>query len=169
MDKTDAYFMNLALDQARAALDAGEFPVGCVIADGPRVLAVGRRQGSAGSMANETDHAEMVALRRLACAGRSLTLYSTLEPCLMCFGAAVLSGVNRIVYAYEDVMGGACDCDLRRLKPLYRGMQTQICAHVRRADALALFQSFFGNPDHCYWSDSMLAQYTLAQPRGPKR
>jgi tRNA(adenine34) deaminase len=164
MEKADVFFMQLALDHAREALVAGEFPVGCVITDGRQALAAGRRRRSSGNMANETDHAEMVALGRLPCAGRSLTLYSTLEPCLMCVGAAVLSGVNRIVYAYEDVMGGACDCDLRRLSPLYRRMRVQICAHVRRPDSLALFKSFFGNPDNCYWSDSMLARYTLAQP-----
>ncbi|MFW5901586.1 MAG: nucleoside deaminase, partial [Thermodesulfobacteriota bacterium] len=101
---TDKDFMEQALAQAGQALEAGEFPVGCVIADGRRVLATGARRGSAGEQPNELDHAEMVALRKLYTAGGferktgPLTLYCTMEPCLMCFGAIVLNRIPRIVY-----------------------------------------------------------------------
>ena len=58
-------FMEEALRQAQTALGQGEFPVGCVIVGGGRILAAGARTGTAGGGCNETDHAEMVALRRL--------------------------------------------------------------------------------------------------------
>lgn len=106
----DLRFMTAALDMARTALAGGEFPVGCVIADGRTVVARGHRTGTTVGPGNELDHAEINALRCLGEAGvdrdrAALTLYCTMEPCLMCFSAIVLSGIGRIVYAYEDVMG----------------------------------------------------------------
>ncbi len=59
------YFMEKALEQAKKALSAGEFPVGCVIAHQDRILVNGARNGTTGDSVNETDHAEMVALRRI--------------------------------------------------------------------------------------------------------
>lgn len=166
---SDARFMEQALKQAELAFSAGEFPVGCVIADETKILAVGSRQGTAGGRANETDHAEMVALRRLVDVGRDetagpLSVFCTMEPCLMCFGAILISGIHRIVYAYEDVMGGGTGCDLSRLPALYRGTPVEIVPYVMRARSLALFKAFFSRPDNPYWKYSVLADYTLAQP-----
>ena len=162
----DEYFMGLALAQAREALDAGEFPVGCVIVAGDRVVAEGRRTHSRGQ-ANELDHAEVVALRELLTRDPTieragLTVYSTMEPCLMCFATLLLNGVQRIVYAYEDMMGGATGLDLATLAPLYRQMRLEVVPHLRRAESLALFRDFFANPANGYWQDSLLAGYTLA-------
>ena len=166
---TDAWFMEQALKQAKNALSAGEFPVGCVIADENNLLAVGSRQGTAGGQANETDHAEMMALRRLFEVGRDekcgpLSVYCTMEPCLMCFGAILISGIHRIVYAYEDVMGGGTRCDLSRLPTLYSGTPVSIVPHVMREQSLALFKAFFSHSDNHYWKHSELANCTLSQP-----
>ena len=117
--------MKKALDLARQALDSGEFPVGCIVVHENEIVSTGSRIGTTGGAPNEIDHAEMVALRNLA--NRSIdadpgrmTLYCTLEPCLMCFGAILLSNIGKIVYAYEDVMGGGTGCDLNALNPLYK-------------------------------------------------
>lgn len=162
----DEYFMDLALAQARAALAAGEFPVGCVIVATGRVVGEGRRSHSQGE-ANELDHAEVAALRELltrepAIERSGLTVYSTMEPCLMCFATLLLNGVRRIVYAYEDVMGGAAGLDLATLAPLYREMRLEVVPHLRRGESLALFREFFANPANGYWQGSLLAEYTLA-------
>jgi len=106
------HFMQKALDQARDALKAGEFPVGCVMVYKNRILASAARSGTAGDTANEIDHAEMVALRRFVdlkekIDARKVALFCTMEPCLMCLGAIILNGIGEVVYAYEDVMGGA--------------------------------------------------------------
>jgi tRNA(adenine34) deaminase len=167
---SDEQFMYQALAQAQMALGKGEFPVGCIIVAGQAVVASGARSGTAGAVANETDHAEMVALRQLS-ESRShmppdaseLTLFSTLEPCLMCFGAILLSGITRIVYAYEDVMGGGTSCDLTRLPPLYRDRVPQIVPHILRSESLKLLKSFFADPRNPYWRGSLLADYTLDQ------
>jgi tRNA(adenine34) deaminase len=167
----DKTFMTMALDLARAALAAGDFPVGCVLADDSRVIARGRRTGTTAGMANEIDHAELNALRRLyddapALDRSLLTVYCTMEPCLMCFSAIVLSGIRRIVYAYEDVMGGGTGGDRTGLPPLFRDARVTVLPGVLRADSLALFQQFFADTGNPYWADSMLSRYTLAQPVG---
>ena len=167
----DHHLMGLALEQARKALEAGEFPVGCVVADRRRVLASARRQGSRGSAPSELDHAEIIALRRLEAipgngARGRLTLATTLEPCLMCFGAILLAGIGRIVYAYEDAMGGGTGCSLASVAPLYTQRPVEIRAGLRRDEALDFFRTFFANPDNGYWRDSLLARYTLAQGSG---
>ena len=164
----DAHFMEKALEEAKAALGAGEFPVGCVIADGTRVIASGGRVGSRGDFPNELDHAEIIALRRLQAVGYTgnrehLTLYATMEPCLMCFGAIILNHISRLVYAYEDVMGGGTECRLADLPPLYADASMTVIPDVMRAESLDLFRAFFSDAGQIYWQDSLLAQYTLEQ------
>lgn len=166
---TDEDFMREALRLAKTALEKGEFPVGCVLVWEGGIVAAGARTGSAGAFPNETDHAEMTALRRLdpgippAMRG-GVTAYCSLEPCLMCFGALMIHGVGRIVYAYEDAMGGGTACDLSGLPPLYRARKVDVAAGVLRAESLSLFKAYFENPVNAYWRGSRLAEYTLKQP-----
>jgi tRNA(adenine34) deaminase len=164
----DTHYMALALKQAQAALAAGEFPVGCVIAGGDSVVACGHRTGTADGAGNEIDHAEINALRelnraRLTVNRSTLTLYCTMEPCLMCFSAIILSGIIRIVYAYEDVMGGGTGCDRSTMAPLYREAQLTVIPGVLRESSLALFQRFFADSGNDYWAGSQLYRYTMEQ------
>ncbi|MDX9833600.1 MAG: nucleoside deaminase [Desulfobulbus sp.] len=159
-------FMDAALDEARQALDAGEFPVGCVFVVGGRVVARGHRINSGEEGCNEIDHAEILTLRQLL-AHRPIvdlvrvTVYSTMEPCLMCYSTLLLSGIRSFVWAYEDVMGGGTNLPLSLLNPLYRDMHVYLLDRVRRDESLRLFQQFFRTG--LYWQDSLLAHYTLAQ------
>ncbi|MBT8330069.1 MAG: nucleoside deaminase [Desulfofustis sp.] len=167
MHKEHEPYMRLALDEARKALDVGEFPVGCVLVHEGRVVAAGGRENS-GVDGNEFDHAEIVALRRLLDTNPSLdfteiAVYSTLEPCLMCFTTLILNGFRTIVYGYEDVMGGGSSLELERLSPLYASMQVKVIPGVERAGCLDLFQRFFRDEKNDYWRDSPLSQYTLEQ------
>ncbi len=162
-------FMAAALAEAEQALAAGEFPVGCVLVRDKVILARGRRTNSSLETVNELDHAEIVALRNLA-AGHpgpdpaGITAYSTMEPCLMCYAALILNGVRTIVYAYEDVLGGATGLDPATLAPLYRQMAVTVVPGVLRHQSLALFKRFFASPDNLYRQESRLARYTLALP-----
>jgi tRNA(adenine34) deaminase len=162
------YFMKKALDQARKALDAGEFPVGCVLVHQNRILATGARKGSMGNFPNEIDHAEMIALKCVAGMDintdkKEMVLFTTMEPCLMCLGALILNGIGEVVYAYEDVMGGGTGCNLAGLTPLYRNQKISIVPHILRRQSLELFKAFFQNPENSYWRGSLLAEYTLRQ------
>ena len=164
----DQYFMAKALEQAEQVLTAGEFPVGCVLVYRGKILATGARQGTVGESCNEVDHAEMVALRRLTenenqiDRGR-ITAYSTMEPCLMCYGALIISRIGRIVYAYEDVMGGGTGCDLSHLNPLYKNSPLEVVPGVLRTASLKMLKIYFADPANHYLKHSLLAEYTLKQ------
>ncbi len=159
--------MEIALHQARQALTGGDFPVGCVFEYQNEIVATGRRYNSFGKV-NEMDHAEMVALRALLDSERRIdisevTVYSTMEPCLMCFATLLVNGVRKIVYSYEDAMGGGTNLPLQALSPLYRDLNVKITGGILRKKGLGLFKEFFANPDNNYLADSLLAAYTLHQ------
>ena len=162
--------MREALVEAQKALTAGEFPVGCVLEAGGKIVARGRRRNSAAGSMNELDHAEILALRDLQGSATSIepsqvTVYCTMEPCLMCTATLLLNGIHIIVYAYEDVMGGSTRLPADALAPLYRQMNAALTVtpHVLRDESLALVKQFFRRPDNAYWKDSLLARYTLEQ------
>jgi len=160
-------FMEQALEQANQAFIAGEFPVGCVIEYENKVVASGRRDNSKINV-NELDHAEMVALRNLLAYPQRIdpgevTVYSTMEPCLMCFSALLVNGIKRYVYSYEDVMGGGTNLPLNMLSPLYSEINVSIKRGVLREKSMELFKKFFSSPDCDYLQNTLLAEYTLKQ------
>jgi len=162
------HFMKKALELAEDALSQGEFPVGCVMVHQSEILVTGARTGTTGDGKNELDHAEMVALRCLIDLDEPInhgdvTVFCTMEPCLMCYAALILAGIGKIVYAYEDVMGGGISCERSRFKPLYKNSPITVVADVLRTESLKLFQAYFSNPVNNYWKNSLLAEYTLAQ------
>ncbi|TWI66035.1 tRNA(adenine34) deaminase [Desulfobotulus alkaliphilus] len=166
----DHEFMGEALILAENALKEGEFPVGCVITLNGSIRVKSRRKASNGSLPSEITHAEILAIRELeslvpAAMRHKATLYATMEPCLMCYAAILLSGIGRVVWAYEDAMGGGTACDLSTLPPLYGERQPDIRPALRREESLALFMKFFRNPKNAYWKNSLLARYTLAGGR----
>jgi tRNA(adenine34) deaminase len=160
------YFMKRALEEATQALKTGEFPVGCVLAYDDRVLVTGSRHNSTPDNYNELDHAEMAALRRLADLGpdvdkEKIVVFSTLEPCLMCYSALIVNGIRNLVYAFEDVMGGGTRLDLASLNPLYSEMKMEISAGVLRKESLALLKAFFSDPRNDYLKGTLLEQHAL--------
>lgn len=105
----DEDMMALALDHARAAAQAGDVPVGAVVARDDRVIA---QAGNARERQRDpTAHAEILALRDAAGAVESwhlegCAMYVTLEPCAMCAGALVLSRIDRLVFGALDPKAG---------------------------------------------------------------
>jgi tRNA(adenine34) deaminase len=103
--------MRTALEEAAAAADAGDVPVGAVVLDaGGTVIGRGRNRREADG--DPTAHAELIAIRSAARAAGGwrlddMTLVVTLEPCTMCAGAVVASRVGRLVYGAEDPRAGA--------------------------------------------------------------
>jgi tRNA(adenine34) deaminase len=108
----DVAAMELAIVQARLALDAGEIPIGAVVLDvAGEVIAAAHNAREARN--DPTAHAEVLALRQ---AGAALgtwrlagcTLFVTVEPCPMCAGASVLARVDRVVFgAWNEEYGAA--------------------------------------------------------------
>jgi tRNA(adenine34) deaminase len=108
---TDAEAMAMALDEARAAGQAGEVPVGAVVVVDGQVIGRGRNERQA--LADPTAHAEILALRRAAAALgtwrlQNATLYVTLEPCPMCSGALVAARIGALVFGAVDPKAGSC-------------------------------------------------------------
>ena len=102
--------MQLALDEARVALEHEDVPVGALVVLDGRVIA--RRHNERELHGDPTAHAELLALRDAAAAvGTSrldgATLVTTLEPCPMCAGAALLARVERVVFGADDRKAGA--------------------------------------------------------------
>lgn len=109
--QADERYMQLALHEALAALDADEVPIGCVVARDHAVIGRGYNQRK--TLNDPTAHAEMIAITSAAAAVgdwrlNECTLYVTLEPCTMCAGAIVLARIPRVVYGASDPKGGAC-------------------------------------------------------------
>lgn len=106
----DTELMTRALDEARRALDHDDVPIGAlVVVDGAIVASAHNERERLG---DPTAHAELLAIRAAAEAvGRSrldgATLVSTLEPCPMCAGAALLARIGRVVFGAEDPKAGA--------------------------------------------------------------
>lgn len=94
-------WMLLALGEAKRGLEAGEAPIGCVLIDGQGAI-IGRGHNTMQASGIVTAHAEMNAFEMAAqriVPGEPIILVSSLEPCVMCTGAAMQAGVTTIVYA----------------------------------------------------------------------
>ncbi len=160
-------YMRIALKEAESALRAGEFPVGCVIVADGEVIATGSRENS-GVEFSELDHAEIVAMRNLQKSHpgidlQTVSIYSTMEPCLMCFSTLIVNNIRHVVYAYEDVMGGGTNLPLHMLCPLYSSLELEIVKDVLRDESLRLFQQFFLDDNNAYLQGTLLEEYTLKQ------
>ena len=106
----DAAWMQLALEQARLALGAGEVPVGAVVIKDGQLVGSGFNRNLVDR--DPTAHAEIVALRKAAaCLGNhrlpGCILVCTIEPCAMCAGAMVHARISRLVYGAADPKTGA--------------------------------------------------------------
>ena len=142
----DERFMGLALDEARAALAAGEVPVGAVVVLDGRVIGRGHNQPL--GLKDPTAHAEVLALRAAAQVMGNYRLdgadlYATVEPCAMCCGAAVLARVARVVYGAPDPKAGAARTLYRLLEDARLNHQAAVRGDVRGEESAALLREFF--------------------------
>jgi tRNA(adenine34) deaminase len=108
----DAYFMKRALQEAEAAYDQGEIPIGAVIVANNQIIA--RAHNLTETLTDVTAHAEMQAITAAAnfLGGKYLqkcTLYVTIEPCQMCGGALYWSQITAIVYGARDAQRGCIE------------------------------------------------------------
>jgi tRNA(adenine34) deaminase len=142
----DAAWMRHALDEARAALQTGDVPVGAVAVLDGRIIGRGRNRREADG--DPTAHAEIVALREAAqVVGEwrlaRVTLYCTLEPCIMCAGAMVQARLWRLVYGALDERYGAAGSALDLLRSTRFNHQVEVYAGVLAEECAALLDAFF--------------------------
>ena len=141
---TDEEVMGIALDEARAALEHGDVPVGAVIVHDGIVIA--RRHNERERTQDPTAHAEILALRDAAAVvGHwrldDCTLVVTLEPCVMCAGAVVNARVGRLVFGATDPKAGAvgslydipADRRLNHRPPVTGGVRAAECGDLLRS------------------------------------
>ena len=137
----DEFFMRAAISEARKALNEEEVPIGAVVVASGRI--VGRGHNLVETLRDSTAHAEMQALTAAmhAAGGKYLnecTLYVTVEPCVMCAGAAAWAQVGRIVYGTSDAKRGYSAAGGKLLHP-----KTQVTAGVLAGECAALMEDFF--------------------------
>jgi tRNA(adenine34) deaminase len=141
-----ASFMDIALDEARAAQARGEVPVGCVVVrDGEVVARAGNR-----TLADRdpTAHAEVLAIRAaaVALASERLTgcdLYVTLEPCAMCAAAMSFARIRRVYYGAADPKGGAVDNGVQFFSSPTCHHKPEVYGGVSESEAGTLLRDFF--------------------------
>jgi len=138
--------MQEALRAARAALEADEVPVGCVVVHEDRI--VGRAHNQREMLRDPTAHAEMIALTQAAAALETwrldgCTLYVTLEPCAMCAGAMVLGRIDRLVYGATDPKAGAVESVFRLLDEPRLNHKVEVTKGVLAAECGAVLSEFF--------------------------
>ncbi len=144
--REDAAFMREALAEAAAAAALGEVPIGAVVVRDGRVIARGcnRRELDRDPSA----HAEMIAFReaaRILGGWRLLgcTLYVTLEPCVMCAGAAVQARLRRLVYGARDPKAGAGGSLVDLLRDDRFHHVVDVTGGICEAESSALLREFF--------------------------
>ena len=136
----DTYYMKKALQEAEAAYEKQEVPIGAIIVIQDRVIA--RAHNLTEQLNDVTAHAEMQAITAAAnfLGGKYLqncTLYVTLEPCQMCAGALYWSQISKIVYAAKDPQRG-CGVMGTKLHP-----KTEIVGGLLETEASDLLKRFF--------------------------
>jgi tRNA(adenine34) deaminase len=138
--------LDLALEEARRAAEASEVPIGAIVILDGRII--GRAHNAPITLKDPTAHAEVLALRAAA---RELgnyrlergTLYTTVEPCVMCCGALVHARVDRLVYGAADPKAGAVASLYRILDDRRLNHRIEITAGVRAEECGALLTEFF--------------------------
>src|SRR5271165_3115005 len=142
----DDALMREALALAAEAERHGEVPVGAIVAREGKVL--GRGFNSPVRLSDPSAHAEMLAIREAASATgnyrlENTTLYSTLEPCVMCAGALVNARITRLVFGARDLRFGGVRSKFRVADSAVLNHQLEISEGVRAAECLELLKRFF--------------------------
>ncbi len=139
-------FMQLAIEEARAAEAAGEVPIGCVIVRDNTVIT---RAGNRTLRDRDpTAHAEMLAIRQAAAAIgderlSGCDLYVTLEPCTMCAAAMSFARIQRIYYGAADPKGGAVESGVRFFASPTCHHRPEAYGGIRAQETAALLRDFF--------------------------
>jgi tRNA(adenine34) deaminase len=143
---TDEKWMQIAIEEAKLAMRKNEIPVGAVLVKNDRLIAQSHNQPIKTN--DPTAHAEIQLLRK---AGLQLknyrligsTLYVTLEPCAMCFGAMIHARIERIVFGASDPKTGVCGSCINLNKENFFNHKISITGGVLKNESSTLLKLFF--------------------------
>ncbi len=144
MERED--YMRLALAEAEKALDTGDVPVGCVVADAAGNI-IGRGRNRREERQSAVRHAEIEAIEQACQAVGSwrlegCALYVTLEPCPMCAGAILNARIPTVVYGAKEPATGSCGSVINLFEERY-GFRPAIYGGVLAEDCAAVLRDFF--------------------------
>ena len=147
MSELDENWMWRAIHVARDAVKIGEVPVGAIIVDGEnRILAAASNRTI--TNIDPTSHAEILALRTAALRVGNYrltdaTVYTTIEPCVMCAGALVNARIRRLVFGAHDERFGAVETHFQLCTSPELNHQIEITSGVLAKECATLMQDFF--------------------------
>ena len=146
VDPQHEVWMAQALDLARTAAEHGEVPVGALLVRDGEVIGQGWNQ-PIGSH-DPTAHAEVVALRDASARAGNYrlggsTLYVTIEPCTMCFGALMHARVTTLVYGAREPRAGVCGSQLNLPAEGFYNHKIEVIGGVLAEQSTAMLKSFF--------------------------
>ncbi|OLO25197.1 tRNA adenosine(34) deaminase TadA [Alkalihalophilus pseudofirmus] len=142
----DEYYMQIAIDEAKKAMDIKEVPIGAVIVKDDKVIARAYNLRETTKQAHA--HAEMLAIEQACCQLDSwrlmdCTLYVTLEPCPMCAGAIVQSRIKRVVYGAVDPKAGCAGTFYNLVNDPRFNHQAEVSKGILADQCAQLLKDFF--------------------------
>lgn len=143
---TDIAFMSMAISLARRAAQADEVPVGAIVVGAQGIL--GRGYNLREHLQTPLAHAELLAIHR-ACQKvgswrlPGVTVYTTLEPCVMCAGALLQARIGRLVFGAKDTKGGGFEGLLELAKTPKLNHQFAVTSGVLAEECSQLLKDFF--------------------------
>lgn len=144
--------MSIAVRQAEIALSKGTLPVGAVLLHNGEVIAVSHKT----ELDHYMGHAELVLLQnafrgREFVRGDNLHLYTTLEPCVMCWGAILHHPIDAVTFAIEDPWGGGTEAIKRIDTPRHKGKIPSSTGGILWAESAALLRQFAVSRPSEFW------------------
>jgi len=142
----DEYWMQEALKEAEKTLKKKEVPVGAVVVYQNKII--GRGHNQVETLNDATAHAEILAIGAASNFLNSwrlkdTTIYVTVEPCIMCAGAIILSRVKKLVFATPDPKAGACGSLYNLPQDIRLNHQVEIVSGVLEEQCKAILRAFF--------------------------
>ncbi len=143
---SDEKWMKIAIDEAHLAMDENEIPVGAVLVKDNKLIAQAHNRPIINN--DPTAHAEIEVLRKAGAKLRNYrlprtTLYVTLEPCAMCFGAMIHARIDRVVFGASDFKSGVCGSTIDLSSQSIFNHQISVSGAVLEHKCKNILQSFF--------------------------
>jgi tRNA(adenine34) deaminase len=171
-DDRDFNLMKKALVEAKKALEKGNYPIGAVLVIDDEIIDLGGNNIHAGG--SWISHAENSLLIKHSDKIRTallpnildktkkkakVELFTTLEPCLMCLGSAIIHRISRIIYACKDPHGGAINLEPKDMKDWYKEIWPEIKSGVCEDEAMSLMITYLNNQEENDWIKKLKKLY----------